>query len=97
MTKLEDQEATCFPDKQIMRPHIARIGLSHDGTPAIIAFCALTGAGVCIRTPNTPDGRERELVPYIQLENNLVVLDKTTGHFGHQINRERRLFVCFCC
>ena len=43
----EDQESVCFPESQIMRPHVARIpGVKKDGTTAVIAYCALTGTGI---------------------------------------------------
>lgn len=50
------------------------------------AFCALTGTGIVYETPDLPDGTPREFVPLSQLENNLILLDKATGHIGHQIN-----------
>eukprot|EP01083_Nonionella_stella_P036075 98450_1 len=86
VTQIEQQSPKAYPDAQIMRPHIVRVGEKADGTPVTIAYCALTGTGVVYETPNLPNGKEREFIPYIQFENNLVVLDKTTGHMGHQIN-----------
>eukprot|EP01084_Bolivina_argentea_P166850 289648_1 len=86
ITQIGTQSPRAYPDAQIMRPHIVRVGEKADGTPVTIAYCALTGTGVVYETPNLPNGKEREFIPYIQLENNLVVLDKTTGHIGHQIN-----------
>lgn len=37
-------------------------------------------------TPDLPCGTPREFFPLTQLENNLVVMEKTTAHIGHQIN-----------
>ena len=38
------------------------------------------------RTPSHNDGSPVELIPLTQLENNLVLMDKSTGHVGQQIN-----------
>ena len=87
VTQLEDdQEPVCYPDKQILRPHMAKVGVKRDNTPATICYCGLTGTGVVYETPDLPDGTPRELVPITQMKNNLIILDKATGHFGHQIN-----------
>lgn len=71
---------------QILRPHMVDVGKKEDGTPATICYCGLTGTGVVYETPPLPDGTPREFVPITQLKNNLMILDKATGHFGHQIN-----------
>jgi hypothetical protein len=91
VTRIGDQEPRCFPDAQIMRPHVVRVGerSGKDGgspIPVGIAYCALTGTGIVYETPNLPDGTERESVPFTQLENNLILRDRATGHMGHQIN-----------
>eukprot|EP00523_Entomoneis_sp_CCMP467_P011465 CAMPEP_0168724416 /NCGR_PEP_ID=MMETSP0724-20121128/3624_1 /TAXON_ID=265536 /ORGANISM="Amphiprora sp., Strain CCMP467" /LENGTH=489 /DNA_ID=CAMNT_0008771163 /DNA_START=20 /DNA_END=1489 /DNA_ORIENTATION=+ len=95
VTQLNDtEEPVCFPDHQITRPHVARVGdkvrVNSNGTtqeiPVTIAYCGLTGTGIVYETPRLPDGREREFFPLTQLENNLVVMDRTTGAIGHQIN-----------
>lgn len=87
VTQLDSQDdPVCFADSQIMRPHIARVGEKKDGTPAAIAYCGLTGTGIVYETPDLPDGTPRDFMVLTQLENNLVVLDRATGHIGHQIN-----------
>ena len=62
------------------------VGKKKDGTPATICYCGLTGTGVVYETPPLPNGKPREFVPITQMKNNLMILDKATGHFGHQIN-----------
>ncbi len=84
VTQLEDQEPRCYPDKQILRPHMVKVGVKKDNTPATICYCGLTGTGVVYETPDLPDGTPREFVPITQMKNNLIMLDKATGHFGHQ-------------
>lgn len=86
VTQLEDEEPRAFPDDQITRPHVARVGQKKDGTPVAIAYCGLTGTGVVYETPDLPDGTPRNFIVLTQLENNLVLLDTATGHIGHQIN-----------
>ena len=80
------QEPAAFPDKQILRPHMVAVGENKDGVPATICYCGLTGTGVVYETPPLPDGTPREFIPITQMKNNLIILDKATGHFGHQIN-----------
>lgn len=77
---------TAFPESQIMRPHVAGLPKDLRGIPAAIAYCALTGTGIVYETPPHSDGTEREYFPLTQLENNLVLMEKHTGHIGHQIN-----------
>lgn len=86
VTQLEDQEPRYYPDKQILRPHMALVGVKKDKTPATICYCGLTGTGVVYEAPPLPDGTPHEFVPITQMKNNLIILDKATGHFGHQIN-----------
>lgn len=86
VTRLEDGEPKAFPDSQVLRPHVARIGTTKDGTQVSMTYCGLTNLGMAYELPKRPDGKEVELVPLTQLENNLVLMDKTTGHIGQQIN-----------
>lgn len=69
-----------------MRPHIASVGTTKSGIACQIAYCGLTGTGIVYETPDHPDGTPREFLVLTQSENNLVVLETTTGHIGHQIN-----------
>ena len=76
-----------FPDSQIVRPHVVRAGVSEEtGNPIIMTYCGLTNLGIAYETPNHPNGKEYELAPITQLENNLVMVDKSTGHVAQQIN-----------
>ena len=63
VTQLDDQEPVCYPDQQILRPHMVDVGTKSNGTPATICYCGLTGTGVVYETPPLPDGRAREFVP----------------------------------
>ena len=51
-----------------------------------MTYCGLTNLGMAFELENHPDSKEVELVPLTQLENNLILLDKNTGHIGQQIN-----------
>lgn len=55
-----DEEPKAYPDSQIMRPHVARVGVDEEGVPASVAFCALTGAGIVYRTPPLPNLATKE-------------------------------------
>ena len=44
------------------------------------------GTGIVYETPDLPSGSPREFFPLTQLENNLLVMEKSTAHIGHQIN-----------
>ena len=44
------------------------------------------GTGIVYETPDLPCGTPREFFPLAQLENNLVVMETTTAHIGHQIS-----------
>jgi hypothetical protein len=62
------------------------VGTKKNGIPATICYCGLTGTGVVYEVPPLPDGTPKDLVPITQIKNNLIILDKASGHFGHQIN-----------
>ena len=48
---------------------------------------SLTNLGMAYRIPPNTDGSEAELVPGTQLENNLILIDKSTNTMlGQQIN-----------
>ena len=70
----------------MLRPYVARIGKTADGRQATMTYCGLTNLGMAFELDNRPDGKEVELVPLTQLENNLILMDKSTGHVGQQIN-----------
>ena len=86
VTRVGTDKHKAFPDSQVLRPHVARIGKTDDGTQVSMTYCGLTNLGIAYELPNRPDGKEVELVPLTQLENNLVLMDKSTGHIGQQIN-----------
>lgn len=86
VTKLEDGSVHAFPDSQILRPHVARVGTTSKGVPVTMTYCGLTNLGMAYEMPPHSDGSPLELVPLTQLENNLVLMDKSTGHVGQQIN-----------
>lgn len=76
-----------FPDTQILRPHVVRLpGRKGGGSQRIMTYCGLTNLGLVFDIAKDKDGKEVELVPVTQLENNLVLMDKTSGHVGQQIN-----------
>ena len=81
-----DDAYFAFPEQQISRPHIGGIPRDERNVPAAIMYCALTGTGIVYETPDLPCGQEKFFFPLTQLENNLVVMERTTGHIGHQIN-----------
>mmetsp|Transcript_19525 Transcript_19525/g.43483 ORF Transcript_19525/g.43483 Transcript_19525/m.43483 type:complete len:443 (-) Transcript_19525:125-1453(-) len=86
VTRIGDDTPRAFPDSQVLRPHVVRIGTTEDGTQVAMTYCGLTNLGIAYELPNHRDGTEVELVPLTQLENNLVLMDKSTGHVGQQIN-----------
>eukprot|EP00567_Pseudictyota_dubia_P003611 CAMPEP_0197442028 /NCGR_PEP_ID=MMETSP1175-20131217/8135_1 /TAXON_ID=1003142 /ORGANISM="Triceratium dubium, Strain CCMP147" /LENGTH=441 /DNA_ID=CAMNT_0042972417 /DNA_START=130 /DNA_END=1455 /DNA_ORIENTATION=- len=86
VTRLGSDEPRAYPDSQVLRPHVARVGTTSDGIPVSMTYCGLTNLGIAYEIPNHEDGNEVELVPLTQLENNLVLMDKSTGHIGQQIN-----------
>ena len=51
-----------------------------------MTYCGLTNLGIAFEIDARPDGKDVELVPLTQLENNLVLMDKSSGHIGQQIN-----------
>ena len=98
VTQLDSQtEPRCYPDWQILRPHMVDVGKKKDGTPATICYCGLTGTGVVYETPDLPDGTKREFVPITQMKNNLIILDKATGHVSTraELSRQYNLGRCF--
>mmetsp|Transcript_96395 Transcript_96395/g.267787 ORF Transcript_96395/g.267787 Transcript_96395/m.267787 type:complete len:438 (-) Transcript_96395:74-1387(-) len=94
VTRVSNAEPRAFPDSQVLRPHVARVGTLPSGVPVTMTYCGLTHLGMAIETPNHADGKAMELVPLTQLENNLVLLDKATGHLGQQINGMDEECVC---
>lgn len=86
VTRLGTDEPRAYPDSQVLRPHVARVGTTKEGIPVSMTYCGLTNLGMAYELPDHADGREVELVPLTQLENNLVLMDKSTGHIGQQIN-----------
>lgn len=81
-----DDAFYAFPEQQISRPHIGGMPRDDRNIPAAIMYCALTGTGIVYETPDLPCGQETFFFPLTQLENNLVVMERTTAHIGHQIN-----------
>ena len=82
----EEDTPKAFPDSQVLRPHVVRMGTSNDGHQVVMTYCGLTNLGIAYELPDRPDGKPVELVPLTQVENNLVLMDKNTGHIGQQIN-----------
>lgn len=94
VTRLDGGKPCAFPDTQLLRPHTVRVGTQPSGVPVTMTYCGLTNLGMAFETPNHEDGTEMELVPLTQLENNLVLMDKATGHLGQQINGMDENAVC---
>uniref|UniRef100_A0A0G4HAA7 DUF3179 domain-containing protein n=1 Tax=Chromera velia CCMP2878 TaxID=1169474 RepID=A0A0G4HAA7_9ALVE len=86
VTQVGDAQPRAFPDSQVLRPHAVRAGATASGVPVTMTYCGLTNLGIAYETPNHEDGSQLELVPLTQLENNLVLMDKSSGHVGQQIN-----------
>lgn len=42
VTQVGDDEPRAFPDSQILRPHVARVGTDKDGVPVTMTYCGLT-------------------------------------------------------
>mmetsp|Transcript_29374 Transcript_29374/g.40561 ORF Transcript_29374/g.40561 Transcript_29374/m.40561 type:complete len:247 (+) Transcript_29374:2-742(+) len=85
VTQVGQSHPRAYPDSQILRPHVARVGTTDRGV-VTMTYCGLTNLGIAYEIPPHEDGKQVELVPLTQLENNLVLLDKSTGHIGQQIN-----------
>ena len=84
---LEDGKVIAFPDTQVLRPHVVRLpGRKADGSQRTMTYCGLTNLGMVFDIAKHSDGKDVELAPMTQLENNLVLMDKVTGHLGQQIN-----------
>ena len=62
----KDDAIKAFPDSQVLRPHVARIGTSEDGNQVAMTYCGLTNLGIAYQLPRRPDGKEVELVPLTQ-------------------------------
>jgi len=88
VTQVGDSELPrAFPDSQVLRPHVVRAGTTKTGVPVTMTYCGLTHLGMAFETPPHKDGKDMELAPLTQLENNLVLVDRASGHiFGQQIN-----------
>lgn len=87
VTHAHDGQPRAFPDTQVLRPHVVRIGYTATGNQVTMTYCGLTNLGVVYEIPKNPKtGQDVELIPMTQLENNLILLDKKTGHVGQQIN-----------
>jgi hypothetical protein len=75
------------PDRHVLRPHVAGIPGDPDGT--VLTYCGLTNMGIAY----VPEigGAPVELEAVTQLENNLVMWDKSTGEPVQQFwgTRER--------
>ena len=86
VTKMDNGNYKAFPDSQVLRPHVARVGKTDDNKQVVMTYCGLTNLGIAFEIDARPDGKDVELVPLTQLENNLVLMDKSSGHIGQQIN-----------
>lgn len=82
VTKMENGNHKAFPDSQVLRPHVAQIGKTDDDKQVIMTYCGLTNLGMAFEIHQ----KDVELVPLTQLENNLILMDKSSGHVGQQIN-----------
>jgi len=63
-----------------------KIGKTESGKNGFMTYCGLTNLAMAYELDKHPDGREVEMVPLTQLENNLILMEKSTGHIGQQIN-----------
>lgn len=87
VTKISrDDKFRAFPNSQLLRPHVVRIGYTDSNKLGVMTYCGLTNLAMAYELDKHPDGSEVELVPLTQLENNLILMDKKTGHVGQQIN-----------
>jgi hypothetical protein len=77
-----DGQARAHSDRQLLRPHVAGNG-QLGGENVIMTYCGLTNLGMAF-TPEI-DGQSVQLSPITQLENNLVMVDKTTGEPVQQL------------
>ena len=69
-------QARAHSDKDMLRPHIAGAG-QLGGENVIMTYCGLTHLGMAV----TPEigGKQLDLRPFTQLENNLVMADRNTN------------------
>lgn len=76
--------ARAYTDYEIWRPHIVGTEDGHNGDNVVMTYCALTNLGMAVK-PEI-DGKPLELGVMTQLENNLVMWDKTTGEPIQQVH-----------
>jgi hypothetical protein len=83
-----DQGAYAYSDYYLLQPHVVKGG-TIKGEEVVMTYCGLTNLGIAYSP--VIDNQELDLTVMTQLKNNLVLVDKNSGHPIQQLlgTRER--------